>query len=143
MLLFRGNYFGWDVWYFFDMVHHKFCNYFSSQLFPYMSAIFYVLFFLLVKGLSLLSVFCFGYTSIADNFCVVLVSYYSHAIVLVSLIPLNLFFSKYFVPLGDDQIFSTTKLCKNGYRFIISNRCCLNLLSAPKIPKLLDKTCDM
>ena len=27
----------------------------------------------------------------------------------------NLFFCKYFVLLGDDQIFSTTKMCKNDY----------------------------
>ena len=40
---------------------------------------------LLLKGLSWLGVFCFGYTRIADNFCVVLFSYNSNEVVLVSL----------------------------------------------------------
>ena len=49
-------------------------------------------FFLLSKGLSWLCVFCFGYTRIADNFCVVLFFYNSHKVVLASLdVPPNQF----------------------------------------------------
>ena len=43
------------------------------------------MFFLLVKGLSLLCIFCFGYTHIAENVCVALFSYNYNEVVLVSL----------------------------------------------------------